>query len=341
MASESQPPVESADVHCTDVERFLRIIHPDGVYEIRLIDCPDRKGGSYVSTASGYFNDAVAAAKAIEQVEAFEPPAVYVTVNPVANALLARAANRIVHRSKKTTSKVDVIRRRWLFVDIDALRPSGISSTDNELAGAMALSDTLLGAMSAEGWPEPLRGMSGNGAYLFWRIDLDNDDDAESLIKRVLIAMAKRFNTDSAEVDLTPFDANRICKVLGTLARKGDALVGVDGEPDRPHRRSWFIDPGGELPIVPVELLRALAGPEPEPVKSVPVANNGSVASSKAIERARRYVAKMEPSIDGQLGSRRLFAAAIRLIRNFGLSDADTLSVLQESFNPDVNHRGT
>lgn len=269
MASESQPPVESADVHCTDVERFLRIIQPDGVYEIRVIDCPDRPGGSYVSTASGYFNDAAVAAKAIKQLESLEPPAIYLTVNPVANALLARAANRIVHRSKKTTAKPDVVRRRWLFIDIDAKRPSGISSTVDELAAAMELAETLLGAMRAEGWPEPLRGMSGNGAYLFWRIDLANDDDAESLIKRVLIAMADRFNTDGAEVDLTPFDANRICKVLGTTARKGDQLVGVAGEPDRPHRQSRFTDPGDELEPVTCDQLIAVAESieDPEPAK--------------------------------------------------------------------------
>lgn len=272
MASESQPPGESADAHCTDVERFLRIIQPDGVYEIRVIDCPDRPGGSYVSTASGYYNDAAVAAKAIKQLESLSPPAIYASVNPVTNALLARAANRIVHRSKKTTAKPDVVRRRWLFVDIDAKRPSGISSTDDELAAAMTLSDSLLGAMRAEGWPEPLRGMSGNGAYLFWRIDLANDDDAQNLVQRVLIAMADRFNTDGAEVDLTPFDANRICKVLGTVARKGDALVGVDGEPDRPHRRSWFIDPDGELDLVTAEQLAAVAESieEPEPAKSSP-----------------------------------------------------------------------
>jgi hypothetical protein len=274
MASDSQPPVETDVAHCTDVERFLRIIHPDGVFEVRVIDCPDRKGGSFTSTVSGYFNDPSLAANAIGQVEAVEPPAVYVSVNPVADALLARANNRIIHRSKKTTSKGDVKRRRWLFIDVDAIREdgaTGISSTDDELAAAMALSETLLGAMRAEGWPEPMRGMSGNGAYLFWRIDLPNDDAAESLIKRVLTAMADRFNTAGAEVDLSPFDANRICKVLGTVARKGDPIVGIPGLVDRPHRRSWFVDPGGELAPVTIDQLTAVAESieDPEPAKSV------------------------------------------------------------------------
>jgi len=335
MASELHPPTENTVAHCTDVARFLRIIHPGGVFEVRSIDCPDRPGGSFLSTASGYFSDPETAVKAVKQVETLAPPAVYAGVNPVAPALLARAANRINHRSKKTTTKADVIRRRWLFVDIDARRPSGVSSTDDELAAAMALGENLRSAMIAEGWPEPLRGMSGNGCYLFWRIDLPNDEEAESLVKRVLITMADRFNTDGAEVDLSPFDANRICKVLGTVARKGDPLVGLPGVADRPHRQSWFIDPGRDLEIVPAERLVALAGSEPEPVaKSLPVVRNGSVASGDVIERARRYVAKMPPAIDGQLGSRRLYAAACRVLHDFGLSDDDGLAVLADAFNP-------
>ena len=335
MASETQTPIENTVAHCVDVERFLRVIQPDGVYEIRVINCPDRPGGSFLSTASGYFSDPVLAAKAVADLERLNPPAVYVSVNPVANSMLARAANRIIHRTKKTTTKTDVVRRRWLFIDIDAIRPSGVSSTDDELAAALDLAETLRSELIAEGWPEPLRGMSGNGAYLFWRIDLPNDDDAEVLVKRVLIELARRFNTAGAEVDLSPHDANRICKVLGTVARKGDPIIGMAGFEDRPHRQSWFIEPAEDLRIVPVDLLIELAGPEPMAVlKSVPMPNNSSVASGDAIERARRYVAKMPPSIDGQLGSRRLYAAACRVLHDFGLSDDDGLAVLADSFNP-------
>jgi hypothetical protein len=335
MASESQPPVENAEIHCTDVARFLRIIHPDGVYEIRVIDCPDRPGGSFLSTAAGYFSDPALAAGAIANLEKLKPPAIYVSVNPVVDSLLARAANRIIYKAKKTVAKPDVVWRRWLFIDVDARRPSGVSSTDEELAAALDLAGKLRSSMVAAGWPEPLRGGSGNGAYLFWRVDLPNDDAAESLVKRVLIEMARRFNTDGAEVDLSPFDANRICKVLGSVARKGDPLVGVSGFEDRPHRRSWFIEPAEDLRIVPVDLLIELAGPEPvAAVQSSPTVRNGSAPAGDAIERARRYVAQMSPAIDGQLGSRRLYAAACRVLHDFGLSDDDGLAVLADAFNP-------
>lgn len=261
----SEMPESATEKQSTDVASFLRILHtPGSVFEIRSPKCPDRKGGSYTSTALGYFIEPNAAAKAIESLERLEPPAVYVSVNPVNPSLIGRAANRIVPKATATMADNDATSRRWLFIDIDSKRSSGVSATDQELAAADALSDALLEAMRSKGWPEPLQGMSGNGRYLVWRIDLPNDDASRDLIQSVLVALGKRFNiaatedTAGAEVDKTTFNAGRIMKVLGTVARKGDPVIGVAGIDDRPHRRSWFITPDAPLEIVPVDMLRDL-----------------------------------------------------------------------------------
>ena len=58
---------------------------------------------------------------------------VYVTLNPVNRLLLARANNKVIEAQRKaSTADEDITRRRWLFIDLDAVRPSGISSTDAE-----------------------------------------------------------------------------------------------------------------------------------------------------------------------------------------------------------------
>ncbi len=336
MASDQQPPRESSTDHCTDVAAFLRILHEPGeVFEVRVINCPERVGGSYTSTAAGCFNDASKAAQAIEQIEKLKPPAVYVTLNQCDPALLARGVNRLAAKAKATTTDANIIRRRWLFIDIDTKRPAGVSSTDAELADAVAVSDAIESAMQADKWPEPLRGMSGNGRYLLWRIDLPNDDESKELIKSVLRWMATRFDNDGAEVDCSTFNAARIMKVLGTVARKGDELLGVDGVDDRPHRRSWFIEPGGPLGVVTIEQLRAVVEViEPEPVKQPERSNGKPSTATDVIERAKRYLEKMDPSVAGDLGHRRLYCAACVALHNFNLSDADGLAVLQEAFNP-------
>ena len=45
---------------------------------------------------------------------------------------------RLVERAKQTTSDHDILRRRFLPLDFDAVRPSGISSTEAEHEAALA-----------------------------------------------------------------------------------------------------------------------------------------------------------------------------------------------------------
>jgi hypothetical protein len=107
---------------------FLSLLHaPGDVFEIRIL-----KHGKYKFTASGYFEDVDAATAAVSRWD--RKASIYVTLNPINPSLLARAVNRIVERADATTADADVLRRRWLFLDLDAVRPSGISSTDAELA---------------------------------------------------------------------------------------------------------------------------------------------------------------------------------------------------------------
>ena len=60
------------------------------------------------------------------------------------------------------------------------------------------------------------------------------------------------------KVDQSTFNAARIWKLYGTVARKGDDM------PDRPHRISWALEGLGErIDPVPFDLLRKLAAEEP------------------------------------------------------------------------------
>lgn len=334
MSEASQPPSENTAEHCTDLAEYLRILHePGDVFEVRILDCPDRPGGSWKSTAAGWFMDTDKAAREAERIEKLQPPAVYVTLNPVNPVLMGRSMNRISPKAKATTKDENILRRRWLFIDIDAIRPAGISSTDAELAEAVAVSDAIQAAMAADGWPEPLVGMSGNGRYLLWRIDLPNDTDSDKLIERALKALAHRFDSDGAEVDCSTFNASRICKLLGTMVRKGDELRDVPGVEDRPHRRSWFIAPPNPLQVVSAEQLQKLAEQfaEPEP----PKANaSGSSTGGDVLGRCCKYLEQMPPAISGELGHKRLFAAACIALHDFELSDSDATVAIERAYNP-------
>jgi hypothetical protein len=53
-----------------------------------------------------------------------------------------------------------------------------------------------------------------------------------------------------------------------------------------------------------------------------------------SIERARAYLAKMEPAIQGNNGSGACFRAACKLVGDFGLTAEAAMQLLVEEYNP-------
>jgi len=247
----------------TDVAAALRcLIEPGTVFEIRIPEPTNAYG-----TQSGYFDDFAAAAKAATTWSG-KCSAVYITPNPVAPALLARAHNRIKKLGKKdsTTADPDISARRWMLVDLDPVRPAGISSSDAEHAAALVKAEQIRDWLTAQGWGRPVLADSGNGAHLLYRVDLPNDSASKTLIESCLKALAEKFDDRNGQacpvkVDTGVFNAARIWKLYGTLAAKGDHT------PDRPHRLARILEAPDQPDVVTVDQLRTLAAlaPQPEP----------------------------------------------------------------------------
>jgi hypothetical protein len=230
-------------------DAVARIAGPGQVVEVRALT------DQY--THSGYFSDHDALIRAVEPLDTDNSVhGIYVTLNEVNPALLSRRANRIKMRLGKkdsTTSDADILRRRWLPVDIDPLRPSGVSSTDEEHGLALAKAEEVAHWISGLGFPDPVRADSGNGAHLLYRIDLPNDDAALALVKGCLTTLDALFSDERVTVDTANFNAARIWKLYGTVSRKGD------NTPERPHRRSRILSAPDELSVVTPDQLRDLA----------------------------------------------------------------------------------
>lgn len=253
-----------------EIARFLYLLtQPGEVFEVRAPKCLERRGATYTSTVSGCFTHAsieTAASLIAELDESALAPGVYVTLNPVRPDLLARAANRLKRRAPETTADGDILVRRWLLIDVDPVRPSGVSATDEELELARQRASAIYVFLSTLGWPEPIVAMSGNGYHLLYRIDLPVDD--EELVRRVLAAVADHFDDAHITIDRSVHNPARITKVIGTMARKGDDLAASEGIAARPHRRSKLINVPDEACGVPLEALHALvesAKPPPPP----------------------------------------------------------------------------
>ncbi len=185
-------------------------------------------------TASGYFDDHDVLAREAHKLDVAGYQA-YVTLNEVDPALLARAANRIIEYPKATTSDRDVVRLRWLPLDFDPVRPSNISSSEEEKIEAKRRAQEVRRCLRGEGWPDPVVGDSGNGYHLLYGIDLPNTQESKDLIKGVLDSLAFRFDDERVKVDTSVHNAARIWKLYGTVARKGDPVS------SRPHRCSRVV----------------------------------------------------------------------------------------------------
>lgn len=104
-----------------DKDEILRALslwfRPGDVFEVRVLDAST---GEYLRPhiESGYFDyeHIPQVPEALARLRSYR--GVYVTINPVNPALLARAVNRIrpVNR-EPTTSDADIIERRWILFD--------------------------------------------------------------------------------------------------------------------------------------------------------------------------------------------------------------------------------
>jgi hypothetical protein len=231
------------------IRQALAALFSGGVVEVRAL-------GDY-ATHSGYFDDFAKLAACAEALDADpEVRGIYVTLNEVNRALLARRANRVkmrLTRSDPTTSDADILRRRWLPIDLDPVRPSGVSSTEEEHAAALRRADEIALWLNEQGFPHPIRADSGNGAHLLYAIDLANDDEATALVKGVLATLDALFSDERVTVDTANVNAARIWKLYGTCSRKGD------NTPERPHRRAKLLSVPAERTVVAAGKLRAIA----------------------------------------------------------------------------------
>jgi hypothetical protein len=175
-------------------------------------------------------------ATAIAEADAkYHAAGTYYVLNRINPALLARAYNRLKEHAEYATADNNILRRRWLPIDLDPVRPPGISSSDEEHAAAIQRAWAIAEEMATE-WGQPIIADSGNGAHLLYPIDLGNDEQALASVSGALSELDRRYSDDLVRVDVTSANAARIWKAYGTVARKGDSV------PGRSHRLSRILE---------------------------------------------------------------------------------------------------
>ena len=225
------------------------------VFEVRVLDAVSADYRRE-HIESGYFDyeHISAVPEALKRLLSFR--GVYVTVNPVNPDLLARAVNRLRPAGRNpTTADTDIVRRRWLLIDCDPKRASGVSSSNAEHESALAKAREIRDGLSSLGWPDPIMTDSGNGAQLMYRIDLPADDG--ELVRRVIGEIAKA-SSEQVAIDTSVHNPARIWRLPGTMNCKGDSI------PERPHRMARILEEPQDIVSVSREQMQDIVSHQSE-----------------------------------------------------------------------------
>jgi hypothetical protein len=150
---------------------------------------------------------------------------IYIVMNPIKSTFVGSAVK-----------DEDISYRDLLLIDIDRVEKAKKPATDEEVEAAKQLADTVMAYLAINEWPEPIRVMSGNGHHLYYVLpEVANDDGAKHYVQSLLKSLAAEFDNDIVKIDTTVFNASRITKVVGTVARKG-----LESE-ERPYRMARVI----------------------------------------------------------------------------------------------------
>jgi len=232
----AENPCEGKTLYDPDV--FMLFVKPGEITEVRGFD------GKRVY--AGYFDEHQAFCKEVQALDKRLSSGIYFTLQVIDPRLIGRAHNRIRQADRTTTDK-DVLFYRWLPIDLDPVRPAGISSSDSELQAALDLLNPVTEWVMQEiGLPAPIKAMSGNGGHLLFRLpDWPVSDETKAIIKGILEDISSKFSTDRVHIDITVFNPARIWKLYGTTARKGDEIPANQYREARLHRMAYIDDLGG------------------------------------------------------------------------------------------------
>ena len=189
-------------------------------------------------TFSGYFSEIESLLSGIKQYDDYPGSQIYFTLNRINDACKGRAqSDKIIQiRREPTTGDSDIERRTHVLIDLDPKRPSGISSSNEELNFAYLKAVDCFNFLKEQGFYEPIVCCSGNGYHVILPCDIPVNDETTATIKKFLQVLSILFTDEHVEIDEKVFNPARICKLYGVTSRKGKSTK------DRPWRQSCIVN---------------------------------------------------------------------------------------------------
>lgn len=213
-------------------------------------------------TYSGYFKSLDNLLEAIQPYAEMDDEQIYFVLNDIDPLCYGRKqCEKFVKNAKITTNDGDIVHRRWVLCDFDPVRRSGTNSTDEQLGFAHQKAQAVFRFLRDRGFSEPVICKSGNGYHCLYRIDAPATDEVTEIIKGFFKYMSSIFTDDKVDFDEKNFNAARISKLYGTMAKKGANIE------EMPWRMSDIIYVPSEILPTPIDKFKELADllPKEEP----------------------------------------------------------------------------
>ena len=211
---------------------------------------------------SGYFKSFDNLCTQLEPFTNMDDEQVYFVLNQIDSSCYARPqCEKFLKSVKVSTNDNDIVRRKFLMIDCDAIRKSSTNSSDSEYNSALQKARDIFRFLREKGFDDPIVCSSGNGAHLQIPVDLPNDEETTETIKRFYKYLGSQFTDSKVDIDQKVYNLARLCKTYSTTAKKGANL------PERPWRKAAILYIPKELKPTPIEKIKALADllPKEEP----------------------------------------------------------------------------
>ena len=218
-------------------------------------------------TASGYYKNIENLVRDVERMDAEGKFQIYFTLNCIEESCYSREqCEKVVWKPKNTTTDNDIKGRYWILIDLDPKRPSGTSSSNEEYEKAHIKAVEVYRYLMDMGFYEPVVCSSGNGWHLLLPCKIGISAETNEVVNKFLKVLSMLFSDESIDIDVKVGNPARICKLYGTMAKKGTNI------PERPHRMARIVKTPTELKPNNIEYFKKVAELFPE--KEQPSVNN-------------------------------------------------------------------
>lgn len=190
----------------------------------------------------------------------------YFTINSISPECYGRQQHdKIVMRPKNTTTDAEIVGRDYVFLDLDAHKVAGVNATDAEVEKTQKKANEVYRFLVNNGFNSPIVIFSGNGAHIYLKCALKNNEENNEIIKRFTQAMGMLFSDEYVDIDQKIYNLARIAKIPGTYSRKGS----IESK-ERPQRLCYIVKYPYEQKVNDIEYFKKIADLYPKEEEAKP-----------------------------------------------------------------------